>query len=142
MTDTTGSSRLRLRCRSHCSSRIRRSGSPRAIPAVSTGRWDRREHPVYAAVAPAAEVAVLGEKFRKAVADHPELARPALHDAAPDLCLRSPDEWEIAVRHSVDYGRTFENLMQNIGTVTDGFPNRCPTRPSPTAQTTTPEHPR
>lgn len=26
----------------------------------------------------------------------------------------------------MDYGRTFENLMQNIGTVTDGFPEPVP----------------
>jgi hypothetical protein len=30
------------------------------------------------------------------------------------------------VRHSVDYGRYFENLMQNIGTVTNGFPEAVP----------------
>ena len=37
---------------------------------------------------PAAEIAVLGEKFNKAVADNPHGAAPALHDAAPHLRVR------------------------------------------------------
>jgi alkanesulfonate monooxygenase SsuD/methylene tetrahydromethanopterin reductase-like flavin-dependent oxidoreductase (luciferase family) len=36
------------------------------------------------------------------------------------------EDWEVAVRHSVDYGRLFENLMQNIGTVQNGFPQAVP----------------
>jgi flavin-dependent trigonelline monooxygenase, oxygenase component len=36
------------------------------------------------------------------------------------------EDWELAVRHSVDYGGYFENLMQNSGTVTNGFPEAIP----------------
>ena len=75
---------------------------------------------------PPSEVAVLGEKFRKAVADHPERARPRFMMQRRTCVYDRPDDWRTAVRHSVDYGRTFENLMQNIGTVTDGFPEPVP----------------
>ena len=37
-----------------------------------------------------------------------------------------PDDWQLAVKHSMDYGRAFENLMQNVGTVVDGFPEPVP----------------
>ncbi|MFS2012342.1 LLM class flavin-dependent oxidoreductase [Azospirillum sp. CT11-132] len=72
--------------------------------------------------APAAEIAVLGEKFRKAVADHPEVPRPRFMMQRRTCCYERPEEAELAVRHSIDYGRSFENLFQNIGTVTNGFP--------------------
>lgn len=72
--------------------------------------------------APAAEIAVLGEKFRKAVADHPEVTRPRFMMQRRTCCYDRPEEAELAVRHSIDYGRSFENLFQNIGTVTNGFP--------------------
>ena len=101
MTATTGSSRSRPRCRSRCSSRIRRSGSRRAIPALSTGRSAIGANILSTPLsAPPAEIAVLGEKFRKAVADHPERPRPRLHDAAPHLRLRRAGDWEEPVRHS------------------------------------------
>jgi alkanesulfonate monooxygenase SsuD/methylene tetrahydromethanopterin reductase-like flavin-dependent oxidoreductase (luciferase family) len=32
----------------------------------------------------------------------------------------------LAVQHSSDYGRAFENLMQNVGAVRDGFPEAVP----------------
>jgi len=76
--------------------------------------------------APPSEVAVLGEKFRKAVADHPERPRPRFMMQRRTCVYDRPEDWEVAVRHSVDYGRTFENLMQNIGTVTNGFPEAVP----------------
>jgi len=72
--------------------------------------------------APAAEIAVLGEKFRKAVADHPEVPRPRLMMQRRTCAYARARDWEAPVRHSIDYGRTFENLFQNIGTVTNGFP--------------------
>ncbi|GJD49347.1 Flavin-dependent trigonelline monooxygenase, oxygenase component [Methylobacterium crusticola] len=75
--------------------------------------------------APPAEVAVLGEKFRKAVADHPG-RRPRFMMQRRTCVYDRPDEWEVAVRHSLDHGRTFENLFQNIGTVTNGFPEAVP----------------
>ncbi len=75
---------------------------------------------------PAAEVAVLGDKFRKACAEHPEVPRPQLMMLRRTCVYDRADDWEVAVRHSVDYGRTFENLFQNLGTVTNGFPEAVP----------------
>lgn len=76
--------------------------------------------------APEAEIHVLSEKFRKAVADHPEVPRPRFMMQRRTCVYDRPDGWERAVRHSMDYGRAFENLMQNIGTVRDGFPEAVP----------------
>jgi alkanesulfonate monooxygenase SsuD/methylene tetrahydromethanopterin reductase-like flavin-dependent oxidoreductase (luciferase family) len=76
--------------------------------------------------APAAEIAVLGEKFRKAVSDHPEVPRPRFMMQRRTCVYDKPDGWELAVKHSMDYGRAFENLMQNIGAVRDGFPEAVP----------------
>lgn len=76
--------------------------------------------------APASEVSVLGEKFRKAVADHPEHPRPRFMMLRRTCVYERTEDWETAVRHSVDYGRYFENLMQNIGTVSNGFPEAVP----------------
>jgi alkanesulfonate monooxygenase SsuD/methylene tetrahydromethanopterin reductase-like flavin-dependent oxidoreductase (luciferase family) len=75
---------------------------------------------------PAAEIAVLGEKFDKAVADHPEVPRPRFMMQRRTCVYDRPDGWKQAVQHSSDYGRYFENLMQNIGTVKDGFPEAVP----------------
>jgi len=76
--------------------------------------------------APASEVVVLGEKFRRAVADHPERPRPRFMMQRRTCVYERHDDWEEAVHHSVDYGRYFENLMQNIGGVQNGFPEAVP----------------
>ena len=76
--------------------------------------------------APASEVVVLGEKFRKAVADHPERPRPRFMMQRRTCVYDRAGDWEKAVHHSVGYGRYFENLMQNIGGVTNGFPEAVP----------------
>ena len=76
--------------------------------------------------APAAEIQVLADKFEKAVADHPEVPRPRFMMQRRTCVYDRPDGWERAVRHSIDYGRAFENLMQNIGTVKDGYPEAVP----------------
>ena len=75
---------------------------------------------------PPAEVLSLGEKFRKAVADHPEVPRPRFMMQRRTCVYDKPDGWETAVKHSMDYGRAFENLMQNIGNVREGFPEAVP----------------
>lgn len=75
---------------------------------------------------PAAEIKVLSDKFEKAVADHPEVPRPRFMMQRRTCVYARQDDWEIPVRHSMDFGRTFENLMQNIGTVHDGFPEAVP----------------
>lgn len=76
--------------------------------------------------APAAEIQVLSKKFHKAVADHPEVPRPRFMMQRRTCVYDRPGDWEPAVRHSMDYGRAFENLMQNIGAVRDGFPEPVP----------------
>jgi flavin-dependent trigonelline monooxygenase, oxygenase component len=76
--------------------------------------------------APAAEIAVLGEKFRKAVADHPEVPRPRLMMQRRTCVYEREQDWEVAVGHAIDYGRAFENLFQNIGTVKNGYPEAVP----------------
>ncbi|AUG55686.1 LLM class flavin-dependent oxidoreductase [Thalassospira marina] len=75
---------------------------------------------------PAAEIAVLGEKFAKAVSDHPEVPRPRFMMQRRTCVYDNPEDWKIAVQHSIDYGRAFENLMQNLGGVKDGFPEAVP----------------
>lgn len=75
---------------------------------------------------PAAEVRVLGEKFRSAVASHPELPKPRFMMQRRTCVYDRGDDWETAVRYSVDYGRYFENLMQNAGGVRNGFPEAVP----------------
>jgi alkanesulfonate monooxygenase SsuD/methylene tetrahydromethanopterin reductase-like flavin-dependent oxidoreductase (luciferase family) len=76
--------------------------------------------------APAAEIGVLSEKFQKAVADHPEVPRPRFMMQRRTCVYDRSEDWEIAVKHSIDYGRAFENLFQNIGSVTNGFPEAVP----------------
>lgn len=76
--------------------------------------------------APVAEIGVLAEKFRKACADHPERPRPKFMMQRRSCVYERSQDWEQIVRYSVDYGRYFENLMQNIGAVTNGFPEAVP----------------
>jgi len=72
--------------------------------------------------APPAEVLSLGEKFRKAVADHPEVPRPRFMMQRRTCVYARKSDWEEPVRLSNQYGRRFENLFQNVGGVTNGFP--------------------
>ncbi|WP_137387609.1 LLM class flavin-dependent oxidoreductase [Rhodoligotrophos defluvii] len=71
---------------------------------------------------PMAEVANLGNKFRKACADNPDVPRPKFMMLRRACVYERPEDWEIPVKMSIDYGRSFENLFQNIGTVKNGFP--------------------
>jgi alkanesulfonate monooxygenase SsuD/methylene tetrahydromethanopterin reductase-like flavin-dependent oxidoreductase (luciferase family) len=75
---------------------------------------------------PAAEIAVLGEKFNKAVADNPHVPRPRFMMQRRTCVYANASDWELPVKHSMDFGRAFENLMQNIGTVHNGFPEPVP----------------
>ena len=75
---------------------------------------------------PAAEIRVLADKFEKAVADHPEVPRPRFMMQRRTCVYTRADDWQAAVQRSMDYGRHFENLMQNIGTVHNGFPEAVP----------------
>ncbi|MGJ7042897.1 alkanesulfonate monooxygenase SsuD/methylene tetrahydromethanopterin reductase-like flavin-dependent oxidoreductase (luciferase family) [Shinella sp. BE166] len=76
--------------------------------------------------APNSEIAVLGEKFRKACADHPEMPRPRFMMQRRACLYTKPEERETAIRCSMEYGRLFENLFQNLGAVTNGFPEAVP----------------
>ena len=76
--------------------------------------------------APAAEIQVLADKFETAVRNHPEVPRPRFMMQRRTCAYDRSDGWERAVQHSIDYGRAFENLMQNIGTVKDGYPEAVP----------------
>lgn len=75
---------------------------------------------------PMSEVENLASKFRKAVADHPEVPRPLFMMQRRAGVFDKAEDWEKLVRYSMDYGRYFENLFQNIGTVTNGFPDAVP----------------
>lgn len=73
--------------------------------------------------APPSEVLVLGDKFRKAVADHPEVPRPRFMMQRRACVYAKEADAEEALRCSSEYGRRFENLFQNVGGVTNGFPD-------------------
>lgn len=75
---------------------------------------------------PAAEIKALGEKFEKAVADHPERPRPRFMMQRRTCVYANASDWEVPVRYSIDHGRAFENLMKNTGTVKEGFPEAVP----------------
>lgn len=71
---------------------------------------------------PVAEVGILGDKFKTALRDHPEVPKPQLMMLRRTCVYERSEDWELPVRRSFDYGRSFENLFQNIGTVKNGFP--------------------
>jgi alkanesulfonate monooxygenase SsuD/methylene tetrahydromethanopterin reductase-like flavin-dependent oxidoreductase (luciferase family) len=121
----TGNSPLQPLCPSHCRS-FHRSGCCARSRHVRLGRGHRANLLTTPLSAPATEIGVLADKFEKAVADHPGVPRPRFMMQRRTCVYDKPDGWELAVRHSSDYGRYFENLMQNIGTVKDGFPEAVP----------------
>jgi alkanesulfonate monooxygenase SsuD/methylene tetrahydromethanopterin reductase-like flavin-dependent oxidoreductase (luciferase family) len=75
---------------------------------------------------PVGEIGILAEKFKKAVADHPNVPKPRFMMLRRTCVYDKPGDWELPVRCCIDYGRSFENLFQNIGTVTNGFPEVVP----------------
>lgn len=76
--------------------------------------------------APPAEVGVLGEKFRKATSDHPNVPKPRFMMLRRACVYEKAGDWELPVKLSAAYGRSFENLFRNIGTVVNGFPENVP----------------
>jgi len=72
--------------------------------------------------APVAEVFNLSDKFNKAVADHPDVARPRFMMQRRTCVYARPQDADEIIDFSIDYGRAFENLFQNVGGVTNGFP--------------------
>ncbi|WP_134498196.1 LLM class flavin-dependent oxidoreductase [Microvirga pakistanensis] len=71
---------------------------------------------------PVSEVQVLADKFNEAVANNPGVPRPRFMMLRRTCVYERPEDWEVPVRASIDYGRAFENLFQNIGMVRNGFP--------------------
>lgn len=110
---------------------LQRPNPPIWIAARDPGTFDwtvRNGHNVLSTPLsrPVAEVGILGDKFKKAVADHPEVARPRFMMLRRTCVYERPEDWELPVRSSIDFGRSFENLFQNIGTVQNGFPEAVP----------------
>lgn len=71
---------------------------------------------------PHQEVIALCERFEEAVRNNPQVPRPE-HMLLRRTCVYdSADEWEVPVRAATEFGRYFENLFRNLGTVKNGFP--------------------
>lgn len=71
---------------------------------------------------PMSEVGILRDKFETALAAHPTVPRPRFLMLRRTCVYDRPEGAEVAVRSSMNYGRYFENLFQNIATVRNGFP--------------------
>ncbi|MBB3064517.1 LLM class flavin-dependent oxidoreductase [Limibacillus halophilus] len=71
---------------------------------------------------PHEEVIDLCKKFEMVVAANPQVPRPE-HMMLRRACVyENPDEWRKPVDATIDFGRHFENLFRNLGTVRNGFP--------------------
>ena len=68
------------------------------------------------------EVIVLCDRFEQTVRNNPQVPRPE-HLMLRQVCVYDdPDDWEIPIRAAIDFGRHFENLFRNLGSVKNGFP--------------------
>ena len=71
---------------------------------------------------PHEEVITLCDRFEQTVRNNPHVPRPE-HLMLRWVCVYDdPDDWEIPVRAAIDFGRHFENLFRNLGSVKNGFP--------------------
>lgn len=71
---------------------------------------------------PYGEVVTLCERLDESARNNPHMPRPE-HMMLRRACVyENPDDWEIPVRATVNFGRYFENVFRNIGTVRNGFP--------------------
>lgn len=71
---------------------------------------------------PIEEVYTLCERFESVVADNPQVPRPE-HMMLRKACVyERPEDWRKPVDATIQFGRHFENLFRNIGTVENGFP--------------------
>ena len=71
---------------------------------------------------PHEEVIALCDRFEQTVRNNPHVPRPE-HLMLRQACVYDdPGDWEIPVRAAIDYGRHFENLFRNLGSVKNGFP--------------------
>jgi alkanesulfonate monooxygenase SsuD/methylene tetrahydromethanopterin reductase-like flavin-dependent oxidoreductase (luciferase family) len=71
---------------------------------------------------PNSEVEVLGKRFQEALRDNPGRPRPRFLMLRRTCIYKEPNGWMAPVQASIEYGRHFENLFKNIGTVRNGFP--------------------
>jgi len=71
---------------------------------------------------PYEEVITLCDRFEESVRNNPHVPRPE-HMMLRRACVyENPDDWEIPVCATINFGRYFENVFRNIGTVRNGFP--------------------
>ena len=71
---------------------------------------------------PHEEVITLCDRFEETVRNNPQVPRPE-HMMLRRVCVYDrAEDWEIPVRATTNFGRYFENLFRNLGTVTNGFP--------------------
>jgi flavin-dependent trigonelline monooxygenase, oxygenase component len=70
---------------------------------------------------PHAEVENLVRRFEQTLKKFPKVPRPQMMMLRRSCVYERASDWETPVRHLTNYGRYFENLMKNIGTVTNGF---------------------
>jgi alkanesulfonate monooxygenase SsuD/methylene tetrahydromethanopterin reductase-like flavin-dependent oxidoreductase (luciferase family) len=71
---------------------------------------------------PNAEVEILGSRFKEALAANPGVKRPRFLMLRRTCVYENPKDAAVPVNASIEYGRHFENLFKNIGTVRNGFP--------------------
>lgn len=70
---------------------------------------------------PHQEVITLCERFEETVRNNSQAPRPE-HMMLRRACVyENPDDWEIPVRATTEFGRHFENVFRNIGSVKNGF---------------------
>lgn len=70
---------------------------------------------------PPAEVKVLGDKFKQALANNPGVPHPRFLMLRQAFVYDNPDNWRRAIDYAIDSGRHFENLFQTNGVVKNGF---------------------
>ena len=72
--------------------------------------------------APHREVESLVQRFEATLARHPEVTRPKLMMLRRACVYEDKRDWQAPVDALINYGRYFENLMKNIASVHNGFP--------------------
>ncbi len=71
---------------------------------------------------PFEEVISLCEKFEQVMSENLDVPRPE-HMMLRRACVyEDPNDWEIPVQATTNFGRYFENLFRNLGDVKNGFP--------------------
>ena len=70
---------------------------------------------------PPAEVKILADKFKQALANNPGVPRPRFLMLRQAFVYDNPDNWRRAIDYAIDSGRHFENLFQTNGIVKNGF---------------------